>query len=336
MTSPDSEYLRIVDVDLNRIGEGLRFLEDLARLILNDVGLTSRLKTMRHDILESTPSLNRQLLQARNAKGDVGIDLEDTAGTKRELPTMIVANSRRVQESLRTIEELAKMPDAGLDPEKFKQARFDLYTIERDLMSRLLRQDKVKRLAGLCVIIDAQVLTDRSPVDVTRQVVDGGAKIIQLRDKIHSKREILPVAESLKSLCAEHDELFIIDDHLDLALAVDADGLHLESDDIPVVVARRLLPIDKILGCTVSTAAEAAAARSDGADYVMAVSVSEVRQAVDIPVVAAGGITVENAAEVVAAGATAVAATEAVLQADSPEEAAREIVERLERGEIDG
>ncbi len=347
MTSPESKTMRIIDANLNRIGEGLRLLEDLARLILNDATLSQQLKTMRHGILEKDWSFNQQLLQARDSEGDVGINIEAPEGEKRELTTMVVANSRRVQESLRTIEELAKLPDVKLDPDKFKQARFDLYTIEQNLLSRLLRQDKVKRLPGLYVIIDTPALKGRSHVEVASQAIRGGAKVVQLRDKIQSKKELLPIAEQLKKLCAEHDVLFIMNDHFDLALAVDADGLHLGQDDLPVKVARKLLPIDKILGRSTRTVDQAVAAESEGADYIAVGSMyptptketaqvvgperlRQIRQAVSLPLVAIGGINKDNAAEVMAAGADSLAVIRAVVQAEAPEEAARQLVDIVE------
>ena len=347
MTSPESKTMRIIDANLNRIGEGLRLLEDLARLILNDATLSQQLKTMRHGILERDRSFNQRLLQARDSAGDVGINIEAPEGEKRELTTMVVANSRRVQESLRTIEELAKLPDVKLDPDKFKQARFDLYTIEQNLLSRLLRQDKVKRLPGLYLIIDTQALKGRSHVEVASQAIRGGAKVVQLRDKVQSKRELLPIAEQLKKLCAEHDVLFIMNDHFDLALAVDADGLHLGQDDLPVKVARKLLPIDKILGRSTRTVDQAVAAESEGADYIAVGSMyptptketaqvvgierlRQIRQAVSLPLVAIGGINKDNAAEVIAAGADSVAVIRAVVQARAPEKATRQLVDIVE------
>ena len=347
MTSPESKTMRIIDANLNRIGEGLRLLEDLARLILNDATLSQQLKTMRHGILEKDWPFNQQLLQARDSEGDVGINIEAPEGEKRELTTMVVANSRRVQESLRTIEELAKLPDVKLDPDKFKQARFDLYTIEQNLLSRLLRQDKVKRLPGLYVIIDTPALKGRSHVEVASQAIRGGAKVVQLRDKIQSKKELLPIAEQLKKLCAEHDVLFIMNDHFDLALAVDADGLHLGQDDLPVKAARKLLPIDKILGRSARTVDQAVAAESEGADYIAVGSMyptptketaqvvgperlHQIRQTVTLPLVAIGGINKDNAAEVMAAGADSLAVIRAVVQAEAPEEAARQLVDIVE------
>jgi len=294
-------------------------------------------------------SFHQQLLQARNSEGDVGISIEAPGEEKqRELPIMVVANARRVQESLRVLEEMAKIPEVKLDSEKFKQARFNLYTIEQALLSKLMRQDKIKRLPGLYVIIDTQALVKgRSHIDVASQAIQGGAKTIQLRDKLQSKRELLPIAQQLRNLCAEHDVLFIVNDYLDLALATDADGLHLGQNDLPIGVARKLLPIGKILGCSTTTVNQAIAAQSEGADYVAVGSIypttskemvevvgldrlRQIRQAVTLPLMAIGGITKDNVAEVMAAGADSVAVISAVVRAEDVEEAAREIAETLE------
>ncbi len=347
MTSSEAgQILRIIDANLNRIGEGLRLLEDLARLQLNDAALTQQLKTMRHELLRGDWSFHQQLLQARNSAGDVGIDIEVPGEEKqRELPITIIANARRVQEALRVTEELAKQ--VNLDPNKFKQARFDVYELEQSLLSRLLRQDKTKRLPGLYVIIDTQALKGRSHIEAASQAIRGGATVIQLRDKLLSKKELLPITQQLKNLCAEHNVLFIVNDYLDLALATDADGLHLGQDDLPIKVARKLLAIDKILGGSARTVDQALAAKSEGADYIAVGSIypttsketavvvglerlRQIRQAVSLPLVAIGGITENNAAEVIAAGASSVAVISAVLHAKDIEAAAREIVDKLE------
>ena len=353
MESPEAiskQTLRIIDANLNRISEGLRLLEDLARLLLNDAGLSQQLKTMRHELVTSDWSFQQQLLEARNSETDVGINIKAPGQEKqRELPIMVVANARRVQESLRVIEELAKIQGITpkLDSEKFRQARFNLYTIEQNLLSKLLRQDKIKHLSGLYVIIDTQGLKRLGHIELASQVIRGGAKTIQLRDKLQTKRELLLIAQQLKNLCAEHDVLFIIDDYLDLVLATDADGLHLGQGDLPIKVARKLLPMDKILGCSTTTVDQATTAQAEGADYIAVGSIyptpskqrvkvvglkrlRQIRQAVILPLVAIGGINQDNAAEIIAAGADSLAVISAILQADSPEEAARQIVDKIE------
>ena len=134
------QTLRIIDASLNRVGEGLRLLEEIARMVLNDAALTQQLKTMRHELLRVDLSFQEELLQARDSEGDVGVDIEAPGEEQsKELPSLLIANSRRVQEALRTLEELAKIPDiaAKVDSEKFKHTRFELYTIEQKLLSKL-------------------------------------------------------------------------------------------------------------------------------------------------------------------------------------------------------
>ena len=346
--------LRIIDANLNRAGEGLRLLEEIARFRLNDAALTQQLKTLRHELIIGDSSFHQQLLQSRKSENDVGVDIEVLGEEKeRELSSALVANARRVQESLRVLEELAKAPGATtkLDSEKFKHARFNLYSIEQKLLSKLLCQDKLERIFGLYVIIDTEALKGRSHVEVASQAIGGGARTIQLRDKVQSKERLLSTAQELKAVCAEQDVLFMVNDYLDIALATDADGLHVGQDDLPVPVARKLLPLGKILGCSTTTVEQATKAQSKGADYIAVGAMyptssktstttpakvvglerlRQIRQAISLPLVAIGGITRDSAAEVIAAGTDAVAVISAVVGAASPKEAARQIAAKLE------
>jgi thiamine-phosphate pyrophosphorylase len=335
---------------MNRTGEGLRLLEDVARLLLGEAGITEQLKVMRHELVRVEGPLHRQMLESRDSTGDVGVDVEVPGEEKqRDLPATVVANARRVQEALRTLEELAKLPEVAshLDSEKFKHARFQLYTIEQDLFGRLLRRDKAERVRGLYVILDTASLAGRSHIEVAGQVIRGGAAIIQLRDKTTPKGELLVMARELTALCRENGVLFIMNDYLDLAVAAGADGLHIGREDLPCAEARKLLPMDMVLGCSVTGVEQATGAETDGADYIAVGSMyptpskekavvvglemlSRVRQAISRPLVAIGGITRENAAGVMAAGADAVAVIRAVICADSPKEAARQIVNEIE------
>ncbi|HEY83406.1 MAG TPA: thiamine-phosphate pyrophosphorylase [Dehalococcoidia bacterium] len=146
METIPNQTLRIIDANLNRIGEGLRVLEDIARLLLDDAALSQQLKDMRHQMVKVDISLERQFLQARDSEGDVGVDLEASGEEKyKDLPATVVANARRVQEALRVIEELAKNPEIPLESEKFKRARFSLYTIEKELFAKLMRRDEAPK-----------------------------------------------------------------------------------------------------------------------------------------------------------------------------------------------
>jgi len=337
---------RIIDANLNRASEGLHLLEELARLMLNDAELTQKLKTMRHEIVRGGLTFNKELIQSRNSEGDVGVDIEVPGEGGKELP-----NARRVQEALRILEELAKIPGTtpGLETDKFKKARFDLYDIEQKLLSKLLRRDKAGRLTGLYAILDSQKLGKRSHLEVAEKLIKGGARAIQLRYKLDNRGELLAIAQKLKGLCSESGVLFIVNDYLDIALAVGADGLHLGQEDLPVAIARRLLPIDTILGVSVTTVKQAKAAEGDGADYIGVGSMystssketarvvglerlREVRGVVSVPLVAIGGINKDNAGEVAAAGADGVAVISAILGAESIEKASRQLIKAFEAG----
>ena len=338
-----------MDASLNRIAEGLRYLEDVSRFLLNDASITTQLKSMRHGLVESDTAFQQRLLAARDAVGDVGVNLE-TPGQKklRDLPASVVANARRVQEGLRTLEEFSKVHAIAphLTPGKLGEARFALYTIEKDLLGRLLRQERAKLVRGVYVIIDTEALRGRSHVEATRQAIRGGAAVIQLRHKTRDLGEILPAAREMKSCCAAAGIPFIANDYLDLAQAVEADGLHVGQTDLPVTILRKLAPLDMIIGCSVSDVAQAKRAVADGADHVAVGAIfptsskesvvtgiealRQVRAAVNVPVVAIGGITAGNIAQVKAMGADSAAVISAVLGAADPEEATRDLVREFE------
>jgi len=348
----------MIDANLNRSSEGLRVLEDVARFLLNDAEMSQRLRTLRHDLVRETKSLNVGLLSQRDSEHDVGspyriplsekkIDMKTTS--PQGLLDLVTANAKRVEESLRVAEELAKLPELSpmLNSASFEQARFALYTLERDLISRISRRDKTERISGLYVILDRQFLAGRDELDIAGQIIEGGARVIQLRDKQSKKREMLLVAQKLKELCSQAGVLFIINDYLDLATAVDADGLHIGQEDLPLPVVRRQLPIDKIVGCSVTTPVQATKAQNEGADYIAVGSIfptttkreatvvgvdmlKELKRITSIPLVAIGGINHNNVGEVVVAGADAVAVISTVLAEKDVKGAVRKLVAEMD------
>lgn len=338
---------RILDANFNRLGEALRVLEDISRFILEEKDLTERLRFLRHGLTPRDPFLKAKLLQARDSAGDVG--REAKASQRKDMVALVLANARRVQESLRVIEELSKLPDISphLDQSKFSQARFAFYELEKELISKLEQQQKRERIKGLYLVLDLQAAQGRDELDLARQAILGGAGLIQLRDKERSSAELLPLARRLRQLCAESSVLFLVNDRLDLALGAETDGVHLGPDDFPVREARKLLPWGKLIGCSVKTLTQARQAAEDGADYVSVgsiypsptkpqarvVGLDLLRQAkskLSLPVVAIGGIGLKNVAEVIRAGADAVAVVSAVLQAEDVTTAVRELVRKIE------
>lgn len=196
---------------------------------------------------------------------------------------------------------------------------------------------------SLYVLTDRRAVGDRSLVDVIRAAIQGGATAVQLRDKDASTRALIELGRALLAITRPAGVPLIVNDRVDVALAIDADGVHVGQDDMPAVLARRLLGPERILGVSAGTVEEALQAQADGADYVGTGDVygtptkadagipigidglAEVVRAVSIPVVAIGGIKAENAAAALAAGASGVAVISAILGASDPEAAARQL-----------
>jgi len=222
-----------------------------------------------------------------------------------------------------------------------------LIRLNTDLASAL-RQKQAHRVRGLYVIIDPQVTAGRDPLAVATAAVRGGARMLQLRDKLRDKGESLPLAAALQELCEANDVLLIINDHLDLAVAVGSGGVHLGQTDLPVEQARRVLAPHQVLGRSNREIEQLVESQQMGADHLafgpiyptgtksivrQPQGVERLKQARDVarvPLVAIGGINLENVAPVVAAGADAICVTAAVGAAPDPEAAASRLVEAIQ------
>ena len=174
------------------------------------------------------------------------------------------------------------------------------------------------------------------------QAIGGGVTLVQLREKTATSRDFYELALRVKAVTDGHNVPLIINDRLDIALAVDADGLHIGQEDLPVAVARRLLGPDKILGATAATVKDAVAAQAAGADYLGSGAVyptstkqgkallplttlSQIKQAVHIPVVAIGGISADNIAPVRQSGVDGVAVVSSIMNSPDPASTAKEM-----------
>lgn len=195
------------------------------------------------------------------------------------------------------------------------------------------------QIQGLYVITDAS-FSGRSHVDVARAALEGGARLIQLRDKGRDVGELLPIANEIRELCHAAGALFLVNDRVDLACACEADGVHLGQTDLPVAEARKLLGPDRLIGVSVENveqveAAEAAdadylgvgaiygsATKPDAGDAVGPEQIRRFRERSALPIVAIGGITLERIPEVREAGADAIAVISAVAAAEDPVAAA--------------
>jgi len=180
-------------------------------------------------------------------------------------------------------------------------------------------------------------LTGRTVLEDVGSAIHAGVKIIQYREKDLTTREMIDEAGKICRLCRENDVLFIINDRVDIALAVDADGVHLGNEDMPYEAARRILGNTKIIGLTVHDVGEAIEAERIGADYIGISPIFEtttkpdagtpagtdlikyIKKAVKIPFVAIGGINQDNIKSVLEAGARSIAVISAIVTKDDVE-----------------
>ena len=212
-----------------------------------------------------------------------------------------------------------------------------------------VRREKAGQVRGLYVIIDPQVTGGREPLDIAVAAVNGGARMLQLRDKLRDKGESLPLATALQDLCQRNGALLIVNDHADVAAAVGSGGLHVGQTDLPVAQARQVLAPHQVLGRSNREYEQLAESKEMGADHLAFGAIyattskgvarnpqgpERVREAKviagDTPLVAIGGINLGNVAPVVEAGADAICVTAAVGSAEEPEAAAAQMTAAIE------
>jgi len=178
---------------------------------------------------------------------------------------------------------------------------------------------------------------------IIAQSVSGGVSIVQLREKNNSSLSFYKKASALKQLLNELSIPLIINDRVDIALAVGADGIHIGQDDLPLPVVKKMVPEDMIVGVSVSTLEEALEAERNGADYIGVGSVfptktkqdatlmaledlGEICRGISIPAVAIGGITADNISALSDSGLSGTAVVSAIMNADNPKTASESLL----------
>lgn len=203
----------------------------------------------------------------------------------------------------------------------------------------------------LYLVTDSNLCAPANLPDVVARAIEGGVTMVQLREKTASTLEFYNTALAVKKVTDSYAVPLIINDRLDIALAVDAAGLHIGQDDLPAPVARKLLGAGKIIGVSVGSLAEAIKAEEQGADYlgigscfttqtkldVESVSFSEIKNIssrVKIPKVGIGGINTGNIHELAGLGLDGVAVVSAIMGRAEPEKCAKELIEKLSEAGI--
>jgi thiamine-phosphate pyrophosphorylase len=323
---------RLLDANLDRAREGLRVLEDWARFGLDRPDLVARCKDLRQRL----GLIHREPYKwARHTASDAAAGLGHPAQAERQEPSAVVAaNAARVQEALRVLEEFGRPHDPELAAEAAR-ARYALYDLEVALLrahgSGAARRTLLDR-CRLYLIIGSGA---RATAEAALQA---GVRILQYRPKGEEGRhdlELLEEARQLRLLCQQHGALFLVNDRIDLALAAEADGVHLGQTDLPVAVARRLLGPDRLIGRSTHAPDQLEQALAEGCDYVGVgpvnatptkpgkepVGLAYVEAAAarcPIPFFAIGSIDATNLPAVIAAGASRVAVVRAIGAAADP------------------
>jgi len=209
-------------------------------------------------------------------------------------------------------------------------------------------EQRNKRLRGVYLIMDTVIQQRYTHVELARCALEAGVHLLQYRDKKATGRQMLAETGEIATMARQTSTTFLVNDRSDFAVVGDADGVHVGQEDLPVPAARLIVGADRIVGGTSSTLGEALQVEQDGADYVALGHIFEtstkqkdypprglgllkdVCEAVSIPVVAIGGITIDNAPQVIEAGADIIAVCSPVCTADDPAAAAARFVELFE------
>ncbi len=205
------------------------------------------------------------------------------------------------------------------------------------------------KIGGLYAIIDPARVEPSALMGMTASILEGGASVVQLRDKISTARDYVASVRAMKAVCQRYGAPLIVNDRVDVALAAGADGVHVGPEDIGVQAVRAIVGPAFVVGASAGTVDAALQAEEEGADYLGVGAIYEARRSkpdasaprgpeaiaaivdrVTIPVVGIGGIGADNAAAVMERGASGVAVISALMEAEDPGAAARELSRQVE------
>lgn len=342
-SADQTDVYRMLDAAANRCREGYRVVEDYCRFALNDGHLTEQLKRWRHTLTELTQQLDTQkLVRSRDTTGDVGTRITTRTEQVRDtLQDVLLAAIKRVQESLRTLEEVSKVVSGVLGPQ-FESLRYEFYNIEKGLLQTIASRARFEGVELYLLLTERLCPHGSGPV--LRAALQAGVRCVQVREKDLSDRLLLDHCKRVQSLTSAASAVCLVNDRCDIAALAHADGVHVGQDDISIHEARHILGPDKIVGVSTHTISQATAAVLAGADYIgvgptFATQtksfqefpglefVNKIAATITLPAFAIGGITAANLRAVLQAGAKRVAVSSAICSAEDPYSAAAELLE---------
>ena len=263
INAEDLRVFQIIDANLDRAREGLRVLEDWARFGLGASNYVTRIKNFRQVLGKNHLEIYKQ---TRNYVEDKSKGLTHQEQFNRKTPQQIISsNAGRVQEALRVIEEFTRLNNHNLS-KIASEIRYEIYNLEIDL----LRLSKCKNSKDILKENNLYVITNQKEnlLKTIEEILIAGVRIIQHRFKIGTDKDHLQEAIQIKNLCKKYNSLFIINDRVDIALASNADGIHLGQDDLDLKTARKLLGYSKIIGISASNEIDISNALKAGCDYI--------------------------------------------------------------------
>ena len=337
----DLRVYQIIDANLDRAREGLRVLEDWARFGLGENGFVAKIKNYRQILGKNHLGIYKQ---SRNQIEDQCKGLTHQEQSKRKTPEQIISsNAGRVQEALRVIEEFSRLHNQELS-KIASEIRYEIYTLEIDL----LNLSNSKKLEEVLKENDLYIITDpkENLLEIIEDILIAGVKIIQHIFKTGTDKDNLEEAIHIKNLCKRYNSLFIINDRIDIALASNADGIHLGQDDIDLKTARKLLGNSKIIGISANNEIDISDALKKGCDYIGIGPVFETATKKDkkplgiekiktltkdlnIPWFAIGGVTKNNISYLKSNGFQKVALVSELMNSEDPKEDAMMILKKL-------
>ncbi len=332
---------QLIDANLDRAREGLRVIEDWCRFVLKNKQFVIKTKDWRQQLGKKHHEIYKE---ARHSISDEANGLTHPSQKNRKDPLQIViANFARVQEALRVLEEFSRLTDTELS-EISSVIRYQLYDFELDVLKASKNNQRLKTLESckLCLI----TMPHPQLTSTVLLALKAGVKMVQFRCKEGNDIENLKKAEKLASLCKRHDSLFIVNDRLDLAIASNADGIHLGKNDLPIETARKIIGKKKIIGLTANSLQEIHTNQSKDCDYlgigpicktkskpeksVLGIDfIKKVTSHVKIPWFAIGGINQSNVSKIKNAGANQIAVINAIMNSNDPYSSTKELLEKL-------
>ena len=343
---------RTLDASANRSAEAVRVLEDILRFCLDDAFLSQEAKAIRHElaIIFSREDLQARI-RLRDVLRDVGVSTTVAKTPPRtEMKHVFAANAARASQSIRSLEECSRLVVPAVTA-AFEQLRYRIYTLEKAAMAIIISENRLADIS-LCVLLDV----DRPKTEfktLVGQLLTAGVNMIQLRDKKANTSLLCERTKTITQQARQYAEstagkkcIVLVNDRADVAVAANADGVHLGETDLPVNLARKVCGHEFIIGRTAHSIDEAKQAVLDGADYLGVgpcypsntkqfkefatdTFLRDVSEEIRLPVFAIGGITADNLDRLVRLGVKRVAIASSITDAANPGEESRLICSLL-------